>query len=212
MRESLFYVLLGGPAEALIRSANEQGSDKTSAALVRAVQPVSLIMDAKDAILGHGSYKNMDGIDRFSTFLQRGVTISKPAKVWAATMGLSDANVKLDAAISGFYRWKRNEGLLSGTSGIPADVETRNFRTHMKIASNKIKQGKNASREILAALRLSGKSPKSAAATLNGKRLLKRLNNQQLQSLRKRIGDDAYGKLQRYDALLNAWADAYSGR
>ena len=91
------------------------------------------------------------------------------------------------------------------------EEEHKKFRQHMRRAMSNIRQGRDPRQNINNAIAVKDGDTKSAIQSIRTRRLLYGLEPEQIESLRSRIGEDAYAKLVAYDNILTGWAEAING-
>jgi hypothetical protein len=126
--------------------------------------------------------------------------------------GLSQGDPKLDASLKAFYRWRRaNLGYRTETT-VGTPEEDKQFHAQMLRAVDALKKGQ----DWRAALSTAGDYEK-VSASLYGRTVLrtpqgKHLSDEQLDVLRKHIGDDPVNILISYDAMLRQVARELSDK
>ena len=205
---------LGGPYSTIWSGLRQSGG--VSETISRTMFPYSQYLDLRDASTGQGRYRDMEAGERIGAYLSQKAPIAKPVKQALAAFGLSQSNVKLDAAVSGLNRWKADVfGPVPDFKSDPSD-----FRTAMKSAVRKLADGdfEGYSEEVGKALEaqvLKGKKMDEATQGVSASLLARRklLNEQrqpltedQLNDLAKRIGQEAVSLIQEYDETLSILA------
>jgi hypothetical protein len=209
-----FMATMSGPLYLLWRGAQQRGLIGAGEQLTRVFFPYGMTSDFMDMAHGTGKYKDLDIWSRVGKFLESKVPMARAAETALATIGLANAPAKrLDAAISGFYRWRRDKyGAKTFEDWARAD-ERAQFRTYMREAVEALKRG-DAEAYLTAISKATGEARdrRLIAQSLRQRRILKRpdgkrLTPPELEELRNRIGDDAFEALVWWDLMLDKAAD-----
>jgi len=222
-RDAAAYALLSGPAEFVMRAA-EEGDPL---AFLSTSQFVAIAKDAMNASFGWGEYKNEpDPIYRM--FVKRPLAISRPLNTWLFGHLMGENRPAADAMSRSVWRWKkRNDLLYKGGASTKNEEEDIIFRKNMRRAFDAIKAGKIDSglKHMARLLTLDGADGSRAAASLrvrspfrigNGWNILDvdtrdaetaRKKVELLKSMRETIGDSAYAEAVRMHQILYTMAD-----
>jgi len=173
-------------------------------------------------ITGTGGYKyDQNATEKAIRFAKRFAPVNRPFSQLMVATGLGNKEAKkTDNAIKAYYRWKINNGYGGKYEG-NIDDDIKQFRGNMNKAVDAIIKGKDI-KEItnfmLSSIDGLNKDEKSIKTSLLARRLLTKAKvspgkdedifNERLETLRKRIGDKAYSRLQDYDELLTAWSES----
>jgi len=205
--ESLKYTLLGGPTEAAWRAVSDDSRAWYESILGLSL-PVSTIKEVVDLAQARGRYRDRTWLERSQRFLESHVTVSRPVRTWAAVMGLAANDEKLDAAISGYWDWRREHKPIDKFEKREWDEDHHRFRIHLRRAVDAMRDGLDPQEHLGAALQVDGKDVRSVRASLRGRMLLRRLDEAEVESLKASVPAWAFEKIEAYDALLEAWAEA----
>lgn len=202
--------LVGGPYMQLIDMFNNVGEDTTEGTLRRGATmtfPGSLTVEILDMWNGQGVYRDQNWTDKANTYFTRRIPGNRMLNNFVAAMGLSERDRTMELAVSNFYKWKReNDMPVSRTTVENEPEEAPQFRNAMRRVRQEIERGGDPAQAYAEAYSLRGAD--SVRRSLLASRTLESLTPEQQESLRKRIGDTQYEKLQIRDALLQAWADS----
>lgn len=194
---------LGGPAAIGKRILEQGGDSKTLAANVAAIStPVSAASDIYDLSMGNGKYEGRGSFERIGMFLESKTPAAKMFQTGMALYGLSEGDPKLDVAKKAFYRWRRDEkGWKTSTS--EGDLEEdKVFRAEMRRVVEKLQAGGDWQTELKKVSDTSRAGKSLFARTLLRDQNGKGLSEEDLASLRKRIGDEAVNLLQTNDSMI----------
>lgn len=205
---------LAGPFAMIYRFASGQSPKGIASALF----PVSLAGEVADFVSGAGIYRDQGPLDRLATFGTRRVGGGRILYSVLAPYAISSDAKNLDTATRAFYRWRSDEIGRFTVTNDPAGSEeqkmTAEFRQAMRKATDAMARNdfKAADKELDDALLAKSKDPtvekpKTAlAASLRGRKLLKNLTDKQLESCKRRIGEQAFKLIVHHDAVLEDWA------
>jgi len=215
-----FVSTIGGPLYLISRGVEEGGMSGVAKGITQSMFPITMTQELLDMSNGIGAYKDLDPHDRAAMFLKKRVPGSRAVNTGLSIWGLSDEDPKMEAALRGFYRWRRKElGTREESVRLKEKDPQSEFRVQMKKLAKEIKAGRDFGDALSAAFEEAGEAeinPKAVAQSLRGRMVLegvsgKRLTDEQLQSLEKNIGPKAMQKLEDYDMLLKTLASALSG-
>jgi len=209
-----FMSSIGGPMYLMWRGAKEKNALHATDMATRMVFPFAIASDMRDMADGAGSYRDLEPWDKVAKFLKSKTPGLKPIQYGASLVGLSMHNPDLDTATSAYYRWFKETFKKDATAEASSDP----FRTQMKKAVSALKDGDRdaylKARASAVDSAIGGKSPSEEriAASFRSRKLLKTpeggdLSIDQKESLRKRIGDEAYEKILDYNLMLETAAD-----
>lgn len=180
--------------------------------------PASVMKETVEALMGWGDYQFLGPMERAARAGSR-VSPGPRAIIDVLTsLGLTESDPQRELAISTYWEWLRdNAPPEARTEWLRAEADTREFRKHMGRAYREIR--KEASTRTLErarvhlgrALQVEGKDASSVSMSIRSRRLLSRLDAEQLADLRDAIGSELFQTLQVHDQLLSQWADAVGG-
>jgi hypothetical protein len=226
MKDNLFAFLtdcfrsaIGGPLQMMWKGYEDGGLHGAANSLLRISAPVNIGRELWELSNSEGMYADMDAHDRVTTYLNRQIPMSAVSKMVAAQWALSEHDYKLDLAKQALDRWKMSKwGRVRGTPDYWTKDERRTFRVAMKQSLEAIKNGdtdgqtKALMKAVDAKVNL-GKDPAQAVldiqSSFRARKLLKNpqtkeaLTLEERGELQKRIGSEAYFKLEGYDLMLD---------
>lgn len=209
-----FLATIGGPLYVLTKMQRNTGITGIANAIGNAAFPLSTFNEMVNASWGTGPYSDLTPADRLGEFARRRVPGLRPIRMAMAAVGLSQENVGLDSAMRAFWKWRADIWGRDVRESHRKLDERKVFRTHMKRAVKFLNNGEmDKFTEALQQAATAGNKEDSVKRSLLGKRLLKDLDGaplspERIAELRKRIGEDAYLRLEGHDAMLEAVADA----
>jgi hypothetical protein len=217
LKDALTYNLLGGLSSAAYRSVVENNDRRLLAPMLDLVFPASVMQSLWELYNGYGRFKDQSPAEKWATFLKSRVAMSRSVAHMASVLGLGESDPALDAATRGFYEWRRDNPSSKGRDvggSYYTEGEALKFRIAMRRAVELIGAGKldEAEDKIDEAITIKsdtesmGRAKEATAASIRGRKLLRGLSPEELESLRNRIGDTAYDKLWTHDELLESWA------
>lgn len=172
-------------------------------------------------IAGTGGYKyDQTATEKAIRFAKRFAPVNRPFSQLMVATGLGNKEAKkTDNAIKAYYRWKIDNGYGGKYEG-NIDDDIKQFRGNMNKAVDAIIKGKDINEItdfMLASIDGLNKDEKSIKTSLLARRLLTKAKvapgkdenifNERLETLRKKIGENAYQRLRDYDELLTAWSE-----
>ena len=204
---------MGGPLALAARLFERVGGVQSLASeVVGSMAPVGVVGELWDMAAGNGKYDGADFMSKVGLFIRSKTPAMRLAKSAVATLGLAKNSADLDAAISAFRRWKREEkGQLKITNELKDQEDQAKFRFHMgKVVEAMKKNDLDAyMKQMGAALSIREfeemsykEQQKSISSSLRSRKLLSKLEDEDLENLRKRIGDNAFQRLIDYDDML----------
>jgi len=209
-----FGASMGGPLYMVMRGARTHGALGIGEQFARTFFPYQVISSLWDMTQGDGAYRDLDAGDKLGKFIEQRIPGSRLISSGLAMFGLGQENKKLQTSLRAFYRWRVDEmGFRREEAWLKRDPN-QEFRVYMKQAVQALQKG-DADAYMEALMKASGApnaKPKSVAASLRARRVLrdtngKKLSDEDMEKLRKRIGDEAVQRLVYYDVMLNAAAD-----
>jgi hypothetical protein len=209
MRDALLVGYAGPPA--LLNRMIEQGGSgmKDFAGDVAMFSaPVSVGDELFQAGTGAGRYEGLKPLEKVGEFLKSKTAIARPIERGLAVWGLAQDDPELDSAIRAFYRWKNDKFGRGGRPGKATDEE-KEFRGKMRRAVEALKDGNEAKydRIMEQVFNLENASKAGIMSSLDSRRILKDnhgkdLNLDDIDALRKRIGDAAVDRLENFDNMI----------
>lgn len=171
-----------------------------------------IITDLHNYLFSKGQYQNKDWYDKAAIFAQNKLPAAQIPMTWASIMGLGQRNVQLEQASKGFFRWIKDNNIELPGGGVGENDEMIHFQSVMRQAATLIRQGQDPTDYIKQNLQ-GMQSPEMIASSLRGQRLLTRIpkwvTQDQIDQLKRRLGQENYDTLQKYDDILSAWAGSY---
>ncbi len=220
---------LGGPLYLLWRGARYGHGVKGTVAGVtetagRMIFPWTMMQALYDATLGDGAYKDLDEGDRWRKFVQERVPGLRVFGTGVSIWGLGSKDAKLDAALRGLYRWRR-DNFKTDPSEQGRGGPDNEFRKYMRQAVEAMQNGRRE--EYQTALENAGTAhmekamekgtPSQRAASIRASLLARRvlidpenkrpLTWQQKEHLVSVIGQEAFDRVQGYDYMLESAAN-----
>lgn len=209
--ESFVYAMFAGPYGSIIRvMTGGEGNGYEKA--IRATMPGFLIDETVSAINGTGSYQNMEWQARAGRWFERLLPVNKAVATTMALFGYGEDSHKMDTAIRAFRRWQFEEKRPGNTEPGDVEEERKRFKTAMRSAYRALRRFDDPSKYIEEAIQVEGieSNLRAAASSLRSRKLLSGLSPEELESVRDRIGDNAFEQVTLHDALLEGWADSFS--
>lgn len=208
-----FTAAMGGPFYILFKGAQQGDVSSIPEQAARTIFPWMVLQEFYALGSGSGPYRDKDLSEKIGTFIDRKVPGTKALGQGMAMLGLSNEDKKLETSLQAFYRWRRDE--FDYKPGTPPEFEyNEEFRKHMRRAVEAMKSGDRQEfrKNVREALKLPKKEHQDIAASLRGRKVLQtpwgaKLTLKQKKSLRSRIGDAAYRRLEHYDRMLEAAAE-----
>jgi hypothetical protein len=202
--------LIGGPymqlAEMFSSSLDDESTEGLITKGVTSTFPGTVTKEVLDMVKSQGIYRDQEWSDKAHTYFTRRIPGNRMLNNFVAAMGLTERDRKMEMAVSNFYKWKRENDMPSSRTVRQNEPEEGpKFRQAMREARTELERGGDPAQAFGKALGL--RSASSVRMSLRGNKTLNDLNGEQLESLRKRIGDVQFEKLQTRDALLEAWAE-----
>jgi hypothetical protein len=202
----------GGAVDAMLSIGTDEG-DSARRALGK-IDGLGFFYNVKDYFTKTGIYKDMTPLAASIKYMQTQVPImtARPAASTLAILGLGEPkNVLLDGGIQGYYRWRDtipDKGIRTQVTGDMSD-ETKNLRQKLRSVYVALKNGApNEQLDVLLKAAVGAGEPDKVRSSLMGKRLLspKWMTPELKESLKNRIGAEAYAELERHDQLIEEWA------
>lgn len=219
-----FMTSFGGPLYFVYQGARYRGLLGVGEGLSRMIFPWSIGNELVDVFNQSGQYRDMTLPNAIGKYVMEGTPGMRMVRGALSTFGLGQIDLELETAIRGYSRWARGEfGTTDFNPHLKQD-ERREFRTAMREAVRALQTGDGdgyaeaMGKAVMEAAKLpQGKREISPgdriASSLRARKILqgpnlKELTPEQRESVLNRIGDDAYLRLLRYDAQLEAIADS----
>jgi len=204
---------MSGPLYFMWRGSRDKGLAGVGEQASRLIFPFQVIKELWNYAWGQGAYRDLNWFDRSGKFIRQKIPGSRAISQGLALAGLSQDNKELDASINAFYRWRRQTIGFSEFQPFLKDDERKAFRSAMRRAMEAMKDGNDAAydKAIDEAYDLGGK--KGVQASMRARTILKgpdgkKLSEEQLDALRKHIGDRPVDLLEDFDAMVEATAKA----
>lgn len=208
--ESLLATI-SGPLYLAFRGMKYKGVLGVAEAGTRMLFPYSVMTELTDMAQGAGRYRDQDWSGRIASFANARIPGTRPIAQAMAMTGLSQQDKKLDAALQAMYRWKRDTFGFDERRAYLTKDDLREFRGQMRKAVEALKSGDEQAfiTAYIAAADEKAALGKEGGVTFNGRKVLRNaqgapLTEEQKESLRKHIGDDAVDRLEYYDIMLEA--------
>lgn len=206
-----FLAALGGPLYLLWRGARQGGMKGVGEQSLRTAFPYAMANDIADMRDGVGAYQDKDTFDKIGTFISQKTPGVRLAANGLAMFGIGHGSRPLDQAIRGLNRWKMNQPEHnSGTFNPGEDKERDEFRKHVLKAIDAMKDN-DTDRYVDEWMKaVDAKDADSFKDSMRQRKLLtfngKPLTEEQTEALQRRIGMNAYNRLEWYDIMLDAAA------
>lgn len=214
MMDAAQYAMLGGAADTLRRAAGAGSSTDAAKTVASGTIPGRYTVSFIDWWNGAGVYKNLTAGDAAIKFIQSNLPIAPVIAQVAAEVGLGHKDIRREVAIKRAWQFIReNEGV--GSSGNPTKpldregiAKSRAFGAAMKRIENAIRTGDTESLPDLrsAAISAAATAGKGGHASLLGRRIIPNINVANRPLARKWMGEDNWKALEKYDALITAYA------
>lgn len=193
-----------GPYGAALRIITSDDRPAFDAAW-RATMPGMLIAEATEAVMGLSVYEGMNGMERAAQFGRRFFTASKYTGTFSALLGFGDPGRDSIIAIKSFWRFYRRLPRRPSYLAI-GEEEGMKFYKLMRRAYFRWRKGDDPIPFIEAALEVEGKHEESVRRSILSRRLLTRLNENELKEFRRQAGEKAYRLVEDHDFILETWA------
>jgi hypothetical protein len=209
----MFGATMAGPLYLLARGGGGKGLAGFGENATRMIFPWTITKEIWDMVSGHGPYRDLDTFDKIGKFISSKTPGTKAIGTGMAMAGLSMEDKNLEASLSAFNRWNRDVRGFVEVRDYRKDDERKKFRIAMGKALVAMKRGDaDAFREILAmaaaeAVELGVNPAADISEWFKRKQVLQDLEPDELESLKERIGDSAYERLQFYDMMLESAAE-----
>lgn len=206
-----FMATVSGPAYSAWQGMKYKGIPGFTDAAARMVFPYSAVTELSDMASGKGRYRDQDTFSRIGTFISARTPGTRGISQGLALVGLSEKDKKLDAALDGFYRWRRDTmGFDERRSFLKKD-DLKEFRVQMRRAVDALKAG-NADKfqeAYMSAAEAKGDLGRKGGVDFTARKVLRNatggpLTEDEKDALRARIGDDAVDRLEYFDLMLEA--------
>lgn len=217
--DAVRYAMLGGAAASVVNAAGAaaDGGDQFAEALTRMSLPVSLVQEVAELANGAGRYRDQDMDEKAVAFLRSHLPISRPIATLAAAIGVAYSDPGREAAMSAYWKWRREHTRMVSASGQDETVDEAHtrFRVAMRRAVIELRAGKDPSAHLAEALAAKSEQPQekgkpkplsSVVAAIKARRLLATLKDEERAAVTKEIGPTATAKLEAWDQALTEWA------
>jgi hypothetical protein len=207
-----FIASMSGPMYIVYRGAKSNGLAGIGEQAMRMAFPYAMMNDMIDMSNGAGQYKDIDDWSKLGKFIEQKTPGTQAIRTGMAMFGLGSPSQPLDQAVKGFGRWKVDMfGYQSHDSHLKED-DRENFRTNVKSAMKAMRDGDSEKFYESWMNAVGEKGMESLSESLRSRKVLtgpsgRKLTPEELTSLEKRIGKDAYARLQYYDIMLEQAAD-----
>ena len=200
----VFFASMGGPLAVMKRTLEKGGdSQQLQESIAATVTPLGIGKEIFDMSAGFGRYEGRGGAEKVGMFLESKTPGFRIMKTGMALAGLSSEDQELNAAVKGFYRWRNQElgRVESRRFGEEAEAGAP-FRAQMRRVTEALREGKDWRKELEGA-----GDRRKVFQSLLSRQILKsstggKLTDEQMESLRGRIGEQYVNKLVAYDAML----------
>jgi hypothetical protein len=210
-----FVASIAGPLYLVLRGMKYKGIPGIGESLLRMAFPYSIVREMTDMAQGAGRYRDQTTFDRIGTFLKARTPGTRAIRQGMALTGLSMDDKGLDAALDGFYRWRRDEQGFTEFQDFSKEDVRLGFRTEMKKVVEAIKEGNHDKflkhYQAAEAQLVDIMSKDSAGNALKRAKVLQNvkggdLTEEDMKKLRARIGDEAVDRLEYFDLMLDSAA------
>lgn len=144
----------GGPAEAVASgfASGDTIEEGIGNAFIRATGAVSVAKNLLDAFMGNGKYRDQDGFQRASMFLQSSVPATSTFLTLGWSLGLYQDDKALDAATKSYWTWRRENGIMPPkvTARQDASEVDAQAKIHIKNAWELLTAGEDLTGEKMA--------------------------------------------------------------
>lgn len=226
MRDGLMASAFSGNAAGIAQQM--AAGDMT---LAKAFFPVGVALELKDMFTGGGRYTDLEFADKVEEGARWLIPVVRAAggvvNLAGAMLGNPKDIEQIRGARSAYYRWARDNDMprtIVSTAGEPEAVER--YNTAMRRFFRGVEDGDDQDK-LVGYLReaFDAKGGESLAASINARRLfveptkeavkkgivMRGLTKDQMEDLRRSIGDGNYATLQAEDKLLERLANAFEG-
>ncbi len=216
-KQGFIFNIIGGPVVGLANAWDRNQYHGLN--LLFGASPIAgTLYDTYSAIMGHDRYDSTYAMDRARKFLKTEIPAYRSITMMIAATGFGGQDSDRDRAVRAYWNW------YSTYSGLPQIRAVRNqearedreFRAAMKQAYWTIIGTEGYSRDtddplkyIRQGLRVATlKDEKNVKQSLRSKKLLSRLEDKDLENLRKYVTPETYQTLLKHDDVLEAWASS----
>jgi hypothetical protein len=181
--------------------------------------PVSVMAEAVAFAFSSGRYQYMNALERTGAFFDRMNPGPRSMRDIAVSMGLSDTDPVRDLAITRYWKYMRDNDVVSfGSNQAQAQADDRKFRSNMNRAY-KLWGRENPTGNTIAkaeyfvnkALEVEGKDKSNVAMSIRSRRLLPRVPDEHEDGLREFLGPELYSSLETHDSIMDSWASSALG-
>lgn len=186
--------------------------------IFKTIFPLAVVMEAGDLLTNGGRYENLEPGDKLVEATQWLIPAVKVVSGLGSTamsiLGDDDISREVKQVKSAYYRWAREEKIRRPFGGIlnPTEADEA-FARAMKRARRAIesRQPEKAGQYLREAMGVEGKDARSVATSLDRVRVLKSLDEAQLDSLRRKIGEKNFQILVAEDDLIESIVKSFAG-
>ena len=192
----------GGPISVLKKlNQNVKGGESFTKELVGLSAPATLNQELIDMGMGVGRYSGMGKAESIATFLESKTPITRSIKMGMAVAGLVEKDLELEVAMKAFYKWRREQPGYAPMGQMGGTEEQVDLRSGMQKVKKAIEDGGDWVKELEAV-----KNTKSAGNSLRAGTMLqlngKALDEEQMKSLKSRLGANGLEKIKLRDAMV----------
>lgn len=217
---------ISGPLYMAWRGYKSKGVLGVGENATRMAFPYTALREMYDMTQGAKGYQNLDTFGKIGKFLASKTPGTKAINTGLALFGLTSEDQKLDASMAAFKKWRREQqGFKTVEDFTKEDSEEglldeklrKRFRIEMGKALESLRDGDSDKFydhyvEAAGLLAERGKRPSALGEAFRDAKLLRSakgapLTPEQQDSLRARIGDEAYDRLEYYDLMLEQAAE-----
>ena len=202
---------MSGPLYLLFRGAKQNGLTGVGEQATRTMFPYAIMNDLNDMAQSQGQYRDTDTIQKIGRFLASKTPMTRAIGTGLAMSGLGNPSQPLDVSIQGLNRWKRDQFGYDEVKMFRKQDEMEKFRTHIRNAISAMKAGdeEKYTEEWMAAV--DADNIESVSRSLRARKVLegpngRKLTEEETDALKKRIGFDAYERLEAFDLMLESAA------
>lgn len=188
----------------LWRGLKKHGAVGRGEQAARMAFPYAMASDFSDMANGDGPYRDQDTMQKIGKFLKQKTPAAAAVGTALAMFGLGNESQPLDEAMKALYRWKIENNLAGGSGPIRED--RAQFRNYVRKALEAMKDGDHDTFQQSWLDAVGENNVAGFAGSMRGRKVLAGLTDEQKEALQRRIGFDAYDRLDYYDIMLEAAA------